>query len=192
MPTGQRGRIVALTLLGVVLGGLYLLVAAPLLDFYAQRRDTLEQERMLLPHLEAAAATAPGLRQRLAALNTAARARNVTMGGASDAMASADLQSRIEALAAQAGATIGSTENIPVQTQDGYRRIGLRLVLNGSYETLVKLFATLETATPPLIIDNLQIHGVLRRPGMPERAALDAALEVYGFRGAAEPASEKR
>lgn len=175
-----------------MLGGLYLLVAAPLLDLYAQRRATLEQEHMLLPRLEAAAATVPVLRQRLAALNTAARSRNVTMGGASDAMASADLQSRIEALASQAGATIGSTENMPVQTQDGYRRIGLRLVLNGSYETLVKLFATLETATPPLIIDNLQIHGVLRRPGMPERAALDAALEVYGFRSAAEPASEKR
>ena len=64
----------------------------------------------------------------------------------------------------------------------GYRRIGLRYVLSGSYETLVKFLVKLEAATPPLVIDNLHIHGVLRRPGTPAAAGLDAGLDVYAFR----------
>jgi hypothetical protein len=37
-------------------------------------------------------------------------------------------------------------------------------------------------ATPPLVIDNLQIRGVLRRPGTAAVSTLDAGLDVYGFR----------
>ena len=54
---------------------------------------------------------------------------------------------------------------------------------SGPYETLVKLLARLEAATPPLVIDNLHIHGVLRRPNAQTASGLDAGLDVYGFRG---------
>jgi hypothetical protein len=47
---------------------------------------------------------------------------------------------------------------------------------------LVKFLARLEAATPPLVIENLHIHGVLRRPGTPAAGALDAGLDVFGFR----------
>ena len=142
---------------------------------------------MLLPRLGAVADRLPALRSQLARLRTAARTRKVTLEGASDAIASANLQSRIEGFAASVGATIGSTESLPVDTHDGYRRIGLRFALTGPYETLVRLLAKLEEATPPLVVDNLQIHGVLRRPGLPQTGAgdvgLDAGIDVYGFRG---------
>ena len=113
------------------------------------------------------------------------------MDGASDAIASANLQSRIEELATSVGATIGSTESLPAEVRAGYRRIGLRYVLSGPYETLVKLLAKLEAATPPLVIDNLHIHGVLRRPGTPAASGLDAGLDVYGFRGNENPVAAK-
>ena len=63
------------------------------------------------------------------------RTRRSPLEGASDAIASANLQSRIEELAASAGATISSTESLPAEVRGGYRRIGLRYVLIGSYET---------------------------------------------------------
>lgn len=186
MPTGRRGRLSALTLVLVVLGGGYLLVASPLLDFYAERGAGLENRRILLPRLRSAADELPALRRRVAELSATASTRKVTLDGASDAVASASLQSRIEGLAAAVGASIGSTESLPVETRGAYRRIGLRFVLNGTYETLVKLLAKLEAATPPLVIDNLQIHGVLRRPGTGRGpgadTGLDAGLDVYGFR----------
>ncbi len=179
----------------IALGGAYLVVVAPVLDLYAGRQTALEDRRMVLPRLFAAADELPLLRARVAQLRAAASLRKVSLQGVSDAIASADLESRIDSLATSVGATIGSTEALPAEARDGYRRIGLRLALSGSYETLVKLIARIEAATPPLIVDNLQIHGVLRRPGLPqeagEDAALDAGFDVFGFRRDATPAAKK-
>jgi general secretion pathway protein M len=179
-------------LLLIALGGAYLLVVAPVADLYAERQAGLEDRRMVLPRLIAAAGELPSLRDRVAQLRVAASLSKVTLQGASDAIASADLESRIDALAASVGATIGSTEALPAEARGAYRRIGLRLALSGSYETLIKLMSRLEVATPPLIVDNLQIHGVLRRPGLPqeggEDAALDAGFDVFGFRRNVTPA----
>jgi hypothetical protein len=172
----------ALTLLLAVSGGVYLLVVAPLLDLYAERAAILDNQHMLLPRLQAAADELPELHARAQQLHAAAGARKLTLEGASDAIAAASLQSRIEELAANVGATIGSTESLPAEVRSGYRRIGLRYVLSGPYETLVKFLAKLDAATPPLVIDNLHIHGVLRRPGTPAASGLDAGLDVYGYR----------
>ncbi|HUC72909.1 MAG TPA: type II secretion system protein GspM [Stellaceae bacterium] len=176
----------AVGLLLLVLGSFYFLAVAPLVELYQQRQARIEDGRMLLPRLHAVAAGLPALRARVAELRAAARTRKVTLEGASDAIASASLQSRIEGFATSVGATIGSTESLPADTLDGYRRIGLRFALNGTYETLVRLLAELEEATPPLVVDNLQVHGVLRRPGLPQSGVadlgLDAGIDVYGFR----------
>lgn len=191
MPTGRRGRVLAVALVLVVLAGLYLLVAAPLLDLYAERAAVLENRQNLLPRLQAAADELPGLRAQVEQLRAAAGSRKLTLEGASDAIAAAALQSRIEELAASVGATIGSTESLPAEARSDYRRIGLRYVLSGQYATLVRLLAKLEAATPPLVIDNLHIHGVLRRPGTPAAAGLDAGLDVYGYRDGDKPVPGK-
>jgi general secretion pathway protein M len=182
MPTGWQGRLLASILAFVAVAAIYLVVVAPLVDLYAERTTLIEERSMLVPRLAAAAAELPRLRARVAALHAAARARHVTLDGASDAIASANLENRIEQLAASLGATVGSTESLTAENRGAYRRIGLRLVLSGPYETLVKLIAALETATPPLIVANLQVHGILGRPGLPHSSALDAGIDVYGFR----------
>jgi general secretion pathway protein M len=167
----------------LALSAAYLLVVAPLGDLYAARQSTLENRRILLPRLRAAADELPALRARGLELRAAAGSRTVTLEGATDAVASANLQGRIAELASSVGAIIGSTESLPAEIRGGYRRIGLRYVLSAPYETLVKLLAKLEAASPPLVVDNLHIHGVLRRPNAPAGSGLDAGLDVYGFRG---------
>jgi general secretion pathway protein M len=182
LPSGRRGRLLAASLALIALGGVYLLAVSPLLDLYSARAAVLDNKRLLLPRLRAAADELPDLRAQVEQLRAAAGSRKITLEGASDAIAAAALQSRIEELAASVGATIGSTESLPAEARSGYRRIGLRYVLSGPYETLVRFLAKLEAATPPLVIDNLHIHGVLRRPGTPAATGLDAGLDVYGYR----------
>ena len=165
-----------------MLAGGYVLIAVPLLDLYTEREVAIEARRMLLPRLNAAMGELPLLRARAAELRAASTTRKITLDGASDAIAAAALQSHLEELTAAAGASIGSTEGLPTETRGAYRRIGLRLVLSGRYETLVALFAKLEVATPPLVIDNVQIRGLQRRAGVPQPLALDAGFDVYGFR----------
>jgi general secretion pathway protein M len=179
--------LLALGLLLAAVAAVYFVVVAPLLGIYAERRALVEDRQMLLPRLHAAADELPVLQARVEQLRASAGTRKITLEGASDAIAAANLQSRIEELAASVGATIGSTESLPAEARSGYRRIGLRYVLSGSYETLVKFLAKLETATPPLVIDNLHIHGVLRRPGTPAATGLDAGLDVYAYRDGEKP-----
>jgi general secretion pathway protein M len=181
LPTGRQGQLLALALLLAALGAIYLFAAAPLLELYAERAVAVENARLLVPRLKAAADELPGLRARAAELRADAGTQKVILEGSSDAIASANLQSRIAELAAAIGVTVGSTESLPAEVR-GYRRIGLRYTLNGPYENLAKFLAKLETATPPLVIDNLQIHGLLRQPGTPTASGLDAGLDVYGFR----------
>jgi len=191
LTTGYQGRLLALLLLFVVLGAVYLVVAAPIFELYAGRAAVIENRQMLVPRLKAAADELPELRSRVAKLRTTAGTQQVTLEGSSDAIASANLQSHIDELAASVGVTVGSTESLPAEVRGGYRRIGLRYTLSGPYEALVKLLAKLEAATPPLVIENLHIHGVLRRPGTPAAGALDAGLDVFGFRNNDKTAEAK-
>jgi general secretion pathway protein M len=191
LPSGRRGQFLAASLVLLTLGGIYLFVVSPLLDLYSGRAAVLDNRRMLLPRLRATADELPDLRAQVEKLRASAGSRKLTLEGASDAIAAAALQSRIEELAASVGATIGSTESLPAEARSGYRRIGLRYVLSGQYETLVRFLAKLEAATPPLVIDNLHIHGVLRRPGTPAATGLDAGLDVYGYRDGDKPAGAK-
>jgi len=182
LPTGRRGRLLALAILLLAVGAAYLVIAAPLLGLYADRNALIEQRRNLAPRLGATAAELPVLRAQAAQLRATGNTKKVTLEGASDAIASANLQSRIEGIASSVGATVSSTESLPAETIGDYRRIGLRLVLSGEYETLMRLLAALETATPPLIIDNLQIHAQMSWGMAAAGRGLDAGLEVYGFR----------
>jgi len=197
LPTGRAGQSLALAILCLALGGIYLLLVSPVLDLYSQREATLADRRMLAPRLSAAAAELPGLRARLAELQATATTRKIALDGASDAIAAANLQSSIEELAASAGVTTSSTEGIAAENRGGYRRIGLRLAINGDYDAIIKLLGAIETAAPPLVLNNLQFHGSMRQMGQPpmgqpQTSRLDAGFEVYGFRRTDTPVAPKQ
>lgn len=187
LPTGRLGRLSAVSLALLALALFYGMAVVPLLDLHAENAVAIETRRTLVSKLNAISRELPSLRAHVTQLRGAADNSRLLVDGASDAIAAATLQSRIGEIAAEAGLTIGSAESIPSEVQGSYRRLGLRLVLNGSYEGLVKLLGGLETTTPPLIVENLQFHSFQRRPGAAPVALLDARLEVFGFR-AAEPA----
>ena len=188
LPTGRTGQLLALAILCLVLGGVYLLLVSPILDLCSQREATLADRRMLAPRLSVAAAELPELRARLAELQASA---TTALDGASDAIAAANLQSRIEELAKSAGVTISSTEGLAGENRGAYRRVGLRLAISGEYEAIIKLLAAIETAAPPLVLSNVQFHGVLRPTAQSQTSRLDAGVEVYGFRRTDTSISEK-
>jgi general secretion pathway protein M len=179
-------------MLCLALGAGYVLIAAPVLDFYNQREAALADKRMLAQRLNAAAAELPGLRAQLATLQTAASARKIVLDGTSDAIASANLQRRIEELATSTGVTISSTEAVSAENRGVYRRIGLRLAVSGEYAAIVKLLGAIDAAAPPLVLSNLQIRTIVRPTGDPSNARLDAGFEVYGFRNSEAPLALQR
>jgi general secretion pathway protein M len=182
LPTGSGGRPLALAILGLMLALLYLAIVSPLVDLYQAGEAKLADRQLLASRLARAAAELPALRTRLAQLQATGTARDIALEGASDALASANLQSRVEQLAAANGVTVTSTEAIPPEDRGRYRRIGLRLTLSGPYEAVVKLLAAVEEAQPPIVVGNLQMHGLVRAIEVRANHPLDTRFEVYGFR----------
>jgi hypothetical protein len=176
--------LLAVAILAAALGSAYLLIAVPLEDLYVERQAAWEERLMSASRLAAAARELPALRARLAELRATASTSKVTLEGANDAIASANLQSRVEALATSLGVSLGSTEALAAEDRGGFRRIGLRIAVSGEFESLVRLFGAIEaSAAPPLVLDNLHIRTVLRPAGLPGSGKLDAGFEVYGVRG---------
>jgi general secretion pathway protein M len=190
---GRRGRLLAIIVLLAALGAAYLLVADPLLDLCRARQTILEQRRTLALHLGAVASELPSLRAHVAELRAAAsKRRGDLFEGDSDAIASANLQKRVEELAMSVGATIVSSETLPAEPRGPYRRIGIRVGLHDKYEAVIKLLAALETATPLLVTGGLHMHGTIKRTSTSEPWRIDTSFEVYGFRnGDAPPASTR-
>jgi general secretion pathway protein M len=174
----------ALSIALIVLAAFYMVAVAPILDFYTANESTVQTRQALAARLSAMAHELPALRAHVADLRAAASGDRQTLEGSSDAVAAAALQGRIGEIAAAAGVMVASSEILATEVQDGYRRLGLRLVVSGSYDGLIQLLVGTERATPPLIVDNLQIRAAQRRPRAPAEsvAPLDASFEVFGFR----------
>lgn len=192
LPTGRTGQSLAVAILAAAIASVYLLIAVPLRDLYVERRAVLEDRGMLASRLVAAARELPALRARLVEQRATANTSKITLDGANDAIASANLQSRVEALATTLGVTLGSTEALPAVDRGGFRRIGLRIAVSGEYDSLVRLFGAIDASVPPLVLDNLQIRSVLRPAGVPGIAKLDAGFEVYGVRSNDTPVSARQ
>lgn len=152
----------------------------------------LEDRGLVASRLAAAAEELPALRARVAELRATANTSKITLDGANDAIASATLQSRVDALGASLGVILGSTEALAAEDRGGFRRIGLRVAVSGEYENLVRFLGALDASVPPLVIDNLRIRNVLRPAGMTARAKLDAGFEVYGMRNNATQANAQQ
>jgi general secretion pathway protein M len=184
LPIGWRGRVLALGIAFFVLAAFYAAAVVPALDLYAANEAIAETRRAVAARLNTMAHELPALRVQVANLRVAALGDKQTLEGESDAVAAAVLQGRIGEIAGGAGMMIASSEILASEVQDGYRRLGLRLVVNGSYDSLTYLLAGIEKATPPLIVDNLQIRSVQRRPRATAEsfAPLDASFEMFGFR----------
>jgi general secretion pathway protein M len=163
----------------------YLLIVAPVLDAYGERERALPDKRMLAERLAADAATLPDLRAQLDELKASTSTREIMLEGNSDAIAAANLQSRIERLASSTSVTLGSSEAVPAENRGIYHRIGLRLAVSGEYAAIVNLLGAVDNAAPPLVLSNLQIHAPMMRPTRDVSSGrLDAVFEVYGFRSA--------
>ena len=129
LPTGRRGRLLALGLTFAVLGALWVAVAAPLIEWHALRAEQVQARRALARRMAEIAETLPELRDQARVAAASGRASGeATLDGASDAIAAATLQGRLQEMAARAGAPLTSAEALPGEAAGAWRRIGVRVV----------------------------------------------------------------
>lgn len=75
-----------------------------------------------------------------------------------DALASAEMQEFIKKTIVDAGGQLSSTQAIPVSTKDDFSRITIRVRMTGDSEVLRAVLYKIETSTPLIIVDQIDIR----------------------------------
>jgi general secretion pathway protein M len=186
LPEGWRGRLLAMALNLAIVAVVWTVVAAPLLDWYKDRAEYLDERHAVARKMAEEAATLPALQAQAARADAAGPAPSAVLEGDTDAIAGAALQLLVRQMAAGSGVTLNSVEVLPAEAVDGYRRIGLRVALAARWTELAHLLASIEEASPRMLVDDLRIHGSpLRNAALP----MDASLTVLAFRDVRAPAN---
>lgn len=76
------------------------------------------------------------------------------------ALASADLQKFIKATISSAGGQLTSTQVLPSTSENGFKRISVKVRMSGDAEILRSVLYEIESAVPVMIIDQIDIRPV--------------------------------
>ena len=187
LPTGPRGRALALGLTALALLVVWFGIVGPVLGWYSGREERLEQRSVLARRMADLAASLPQLEHQVAALPTTKANPDALLPGETDAVAAAALQERVQEMASQAGAPLSSVEMLPATQLGQFRRIGLRVAAQAEMANVIRLLQSVGAAKPRLLVDelDLQRHLLLAKPNAPE---LDAKFVIYAFRAGTGPA----
>lgn len=110
----------------------------------------------------------------------------------SPAIARANLQTRVNQLAARQKLGIASIGTVPDREENGYRLIGLRADVTGSFEALHALIMNAESVMPPLLIQEMTLRRVNlgQNAKNPDQAVLSGQLRIYAAFQQLDPVKE--
>lgn len=153
--------------LAILLAALLLIVTVTLVPLLGGDAET-EGAREAIRRYEAIAAGRDSLRQALAALPPAPGEAAGRLPQTTDALALAELQGRLSALAAQAGLAVTAAEALPAEEGADPACVQLSLDLSGSLAGLQTLLHRVESGQPVMAVTRLDLsarpdHGLSAR-----------------------------
>ena len=201
LPEGPAGQVLALAVAALGAAIFYLLIVSPVLGFYSDGQDALDERLAMAARYESLAHQLPALR----AADKKWRDQEggeLLLEGSSDAIASAALQTVIKGLVEDAGAKLTSSEVLQPATNGGFRRVGLRVVFSGDLKLVTAVLRGVETSRPILSVGDFSLRNgggggaggaaasedsdddsTAAAPAG-DGSALSVTLDVYGFRAA--------
>lgn len=185
---GWGQRIAALALL-VLLGGVfYLVVDQGLLVRYRYYRDSLEQQQHRLAQMGRLVASREPIQQQIDKIQRDQAIISQYLPQPAPALAAAELQQRVRAVVEAAGGTLRSTQALPPVEEGSAVRVAVSVALTGDTGNLEKILYDLESQTPLLFVDNLEISARENRPRLSggrmasyTRIQLNVQFEVWGY-----------
>lgn len=179
----KRQRGLALGLLAVFGGLLWLIAAAPLLSLFSDQTTRLEQTVARLAAYETRRSQIPLLEKRLAALEARGTSSSGLLTGGTAPLAAVSIQARLRPLLDRYGAQIRSVQNLPPVTGDGFEQIPVQYTFTLPQDGLRDLLYAIETAKPYLFLTDVSIRRPEHSSGADDAAApLEIRLNVAGYR----------
>jgi general secretion pathway protein M len=179
LPTGVRGQVLAVGIGIALLVLIWFGAAAPALDWFLNRGLVLEQRQALLVRTRQVAASLPALKQAHAAQQKPGEAG--LLPGTSDAIAAADLQERVQKIAANAGANVTAAETLPASITGRWHKVSLRISLTAPWAVLMDLLSGIDQSGVRIVVDDVHFH-VPPAVSRPAVLPVQASMVLYGFR----------
>jgi general secretion pathway protein M len=191
----QPSRALAILLLLAAVGVIYLGALQPIIGDYQATGEAIADDGAALERFGRVAAELSRRRAELAALRRRQAASEGFLQGSNEALVAAQIQNRLKALVEAAHGELKSTQVLPVQEEGKHRRITLRAQMTLDTAAMQRVVYGLETASPLLFLDNLDLRVHIGADRHRERlnpdAPLDVRFDVYGYmRGAKAPEHE--
>ena len=153
----QQSRILALSLLLGSVALIIAMIAVPVFLLHRHYNQTIEQQLDLLARYARIGATAPSLTQQLEMLKDKGT-RGFFLKSPVPALAASEMQEIVKGVAESNGGKISSMQ-IPEHKDDGnYRKVTVNIQMSAKISAAQKIFYTLETQRPYLILDNVSIR----------------------------------
>jgi general secretion pathway protein M len=153
---------VSRTLALAVLVGLFLLgwfaVASPLIGMVSDRQSDIDTLQKRAATLRATIARIPELERRGRTAKEALDAAGSIWVGTSDAAMAATLQDQLRQVVTSSAGVVKSTSYLgAVTAEKELQTIRIRLSADGTLDTLQHTLAAVETARPPMFVENMVI-----------------------------------
>ncbi len=185
MAPGWVSRLAALALSAGVAFALYLFVVAPIVADYAETDAAVARAADLLDRYRRVAAARPALQQRLDALKSRQSEIGTYLSGDTDALAGAELQELVNATVAKSGGGLRSVQILPVKSDGGFRRIGVRVQMTATIAQVLQVLHGLEAGSTLLFVDNLEVSNRRARRRRNQPVEMDPTLlvrlDLFGY-----------
>ena len=179
--TGRRGQALAAAIGITVLALVWFGGAEPVRSWFTDRALLLDRRETLLRRMHDVAASLPDLRAAAAKANKGDNPATILLPGGNDAVAAADLQERVQKMAATAGASLTAVETLPAVPSGKWRKISLRITLNAPWPVLMDLLRSIELSPTRILVDDVHFHSatVVAHPTV---LPVQTSMVLYGFR----------
>lgn len=182
LPTGIRGRLVALSLLLIPLILVAKFVLWPAFQSYAATEDDLVSTREEIVHYQRLLAEQPALQAAVARLERTRPLAPYLLAGTNRALAAAGLQKKLQDAATEHGVTILSLRVQNPASVGPLERISVQARLRTGIPELRDLLYWIETARPYLFIEDLTINVRRARRRTTPAGGLEVSLTLHGLR----------
>ena len=160
IPKAQMQRWLAVGLLVLVLLLISLITIVPLINMGLELNEEKESLLFRLQQYERILAKKDAVVASIDKIKEEHDQQGYFNSQETDALASAEMQNFIKKAIVDAGGELSSTQAIPVTVKDGFSRITVRVRMTGNSEVLRAVLYQIETSTPLIIIDQIDIRPI--------------------------------
>jgi general secretion pathway protein M len=179
-------RVLAVTILLVVMVAAWTLAVAPVIDLSRKRRQDIATLSDELDRLQAIIGREPEMARRAAAEQAALAAEGGLWQGASAAEVAAAMQDRVRGVVADSGGQLRSTAVVSEANEHRFHRVTVHFTVAGVLDTVQKTLAAIQASRPAMFVESVVINAS-ETSGAERAPELTMEIDVSGYMAVTGP-----